>query len=153
MAELSTHILRVVLQGRPVVYRDIEIESSRSLYDLAESIVYAFGFMFDHAFGFYSQLTGPDVMRAQPKFELFADMGERDDSGSVRQTPVAEAFPGIGHTMLFLFDYGDDWRFTVQVIGMGQRMPKTRYPKVLAKVGTPPAQYSSWDEVDDVDEE
>jgi hypothetical protein len=30
---------------------------------------------------------------------------------------VADAFPDVGHKMLFLFDYGDDWRFTVEVIG------------------------------------
>ena len=153
MAESSTHILRVVLQGGEAIYRDIEIESGRSLYDLAEGIVHAFDFMFDHAFGFYSQLTGADVLRDQPKFELFADMGERDDSGSVMQTQVAEAFHGIGHTMLLLFDYGDDWRFTVEVIGVGQRKPKTRYPKVLATVGTAPEQYADWDEDEDDEEE
>ena len=59
------------------------------LVDLAQAIVRAFDFQFDHAFGFYSALTGREVMRAQPKYEVFADMGERDDSGSVKRTRVA----------------------------------------------------------------
>jgi hypothetical protein len=50
-----------------------------------------------------------------------------------------------------MFDYGDDWRFVVEVIGMGQKVAKTRYPKVLKKVGKAPEQYGSWDD-DEEDE-
>jgi hypothetical protein len=54
MPRASTHIFRARLSPR--IYRDIEIESTRSLYDLAAAIVQAFGFDFDHAFGFFSNL-------------------------------------------------------------------------------------------------
>ena len=153
MAERGTHILRVALQDEPAVYRDIEIGSEKSLYDLAKAIVRAFGFNFDHAFGFYTGLTGATMMEAQPKYELFADMGEESDARSVKRTPVAEAFPGVGHTMLFLFDYGDEWLFRVKVIGLGERVTGARYPKVLAKVGPAPEQYPAWDEDDEEDDE
>ena len=149
MAEDGTHIVRVTLQNEPSIYREIEVESRKTLSDLAEAIVHAFGFEFDHAFGFYSKLTGQDVMRAQPKYELFADMGEKTEAGSVRKTRLADAFPDVGHTMLFMFDYGDDWRFVVEVIGMGETAPKARYPKVLKKVGRAPEQYGGWDDEDD----
>ena len=149
MTETGTHIVRVTLQGEPTIYREIEVESRKTLSDLAEAIVHAFGFEFDHAFGFYSTLTGRDVMRSQPKYELFADMGEETAAKSVRKTHVADAFPGVGHAMLFMFDYGDDWRFVVAVIGMGQKAPKARYPKVLKKVGRAPEQYGGWDDQDD----
>ena len=56
MAGATTHIFRASL--RPKLYRDIEIDSGKSLYDLAEGIVGAFDFDLDHAFGFYSKLTG-----------------------------------------------------------------------------------------------
>jgi hypothetical protein len=153
MTEAATHIVRVVLQDEPTIYREIEVESRKTLSDLAEAIVHAFGFDFDHAFGFYSELTGRDVMRSQPKYELFADMGEKTDAKSVGKTCVADAFPDVGHEMLFMFDYGDDWRFTVEVIGLGQKAAKTRYPKVLKKVGEAPEQYGTWDEDDDEEDE
>jgi hypothetical protein len=54
MAGATTHIFRASL--RPKLYRDIEIDSGKSLDDLAEGIVGAFDFDFDHAFGFYSKL-------------------------------------------------------------------------------------------------
>ncbi len=138
MAAAGTHFFRVALRDQPSVHRDIEIDSGKSLAKLAEAIVGAFDFEFDHAFGFYPKLSGPDVMRSQPKYELFADMGEETTARSVRKTPVADAFPDVGHTMLFMFDYGDDWRFVVEVLGLGQKDAKTRYPKVLKKIGEAP---------------
>jgi Plasmid pRiA4b ORF-3-like protein len=149
---VGTHIIRAALQDEPTIYREIEVESRTTLSDLAVAIVHAFDFEFDHAFGFYSTLTGRAVMRSQPKYELFADMGEQTTGKSVRKTRVADAFPDVGHTMLFMFDYGDDWRFVVEVIGRGQKAAKTRYPKVLKKVGQAPEQYGAWEEDDDEDE-
>ncbi len=153
MTEAGTHIVRVALQDEPTVYREIEVESHKTLSDLAEAIVHAFGFEFDHAFGFYSKLEGRDVMRSQPKYELFADMGEETTAKSVRKTSVADAFPDVGHTMLFMFDYGNDWRFIVEVIGRGQKAARTRYPKVLKKVGQAPEQYGAWDDENNDEED
>jgi hypothetical protein len=139
MTGATTRILRASLG--PKLYRDIEIDSGKSLYDLAEGIVRAFDFDLDHAFGFYSKLT--DYYLDSPiKYELFADLeGGESDAGSVKRTKVAQAFPNVGSGMLFLFDYGDEWRFKVEVIGLGEKVPKARYPKVIKSVGTAPPQY------------
>src|SRR5712671_493829 len=118
MTSNGTFILRAGLDGEMSIFREIEIEPSKSLYNLAEAIVAAFGFDFDHAFGFYSGLTWTTMMRAHPRYELFFDMGEADPGvASVKKTKIAQAFPAIGHTMLFLFDYGDDWHFRVSLRG------------------------------------
>ena len=144
MADPSTHIFRVSL--RPRLYREIEIDSGRSLHDLAEAIVRAFGFDLDHAFGFYGKLTG-NYTASPVRYELFADVeGGSSDAGSVKRTKVARAFPAVGTTMLFLFDYGDEWRFKVELVGLGTKIPKERYPKVLASVGKAPPQYQGMDE-------
>src|SRR5260370_21106141 len=76
MAQNDTLIIRAALNGKAAIYRDIEIEGSKSLHQLAEAIVSAFGFDFDHAFGFYSGLKPATMMRASPRYELFADMGD-----------------------------------------------------------------------------
>jgi hypothetical protein len=93
MSQATTHIFRAILEGDPAVSREIEIDSRNSLSDLAKGIVEAFGFKFDHAFGFYPQETRRGGKRSQPKYELFADMGEDTDALSVRRTRVADAFP------------------------------------------------------------
>jgi hypothetical protein len=138
----GTLIFRATLPGSPSVYRDIEVEGRKSLYDLAAAIVRSFDFDFDHAFGFYSGKTRPTLMTARPKYELFTDMGEPTEGAlGVERTKIAAAFPTIGHVMTFLFDYGDDWLFKIQLIGAGQKAAKQRYPRVVASKGVAPEQY------------
>jgi hypothetical protein len=146
----TTFILRAALAGRKSVYRDIEIDSSKSLYRFAEAIVTAFNFDFDHAFGFYSGLTPAKMKRVHPQYELFADMGEADPGVlGVKKTKVAQAFPEVGHTLLFLFDYGDDWFFHVSLKATGTKQAKVRYPRVVARQGDAPPQYPDPDEDDE----
>jgi hypothetical protein len=140
----TTHILRASLKAK--LWREIEIDSRESLYDLAESITRAFGFDFDHAFGFYSKLTG-NYFASPVKYELFVDMGESGgDARSVKRTTVAEAFPKLGRKMLFLFDYGDEWLFRIELVGLGKQAPKSRYPRVVASLGKAPEQYPDPDD-------
>ena len=43
--------------------------------------------------------------------------------------------------MLFLFDYGDEWRFRVRLAAVGKKIAKVRYPRVVATHGEAPKQY------------
>lgn len=88
MAQNDTFIFRVALAGDTSIYRDIEIDPSKSLYRLAEAIVSAFGFDFDHAFGFYHGEPFAS-RRKHPFYELFADMGEADGALSVKKRKLA----------------------------------------------------------------
>lgn len=147
MAQADTFIIRAALDGKASLYRDIEIEASKSLYKLAAAIVSAFGFDFDHAFGFYSG-DPYGAKRTHPCYELFADMGEADPGVlGVKKTTITQAFPAVGHSLLFLFDYGDEWRFRVKLKAIGQKVAKTRYPRVVASHGEAPEQYPDADEM------
>ena len=145
MAQNDTLIIRAALEGDASIYRDVEIEASKSLYCLAEAIVSAFGFDFDHAFGFYSGLKRGAP--TQPRYELFADLGDADTGVlGVKKTKVAQAFPAVGHAMVFLFDYGDEWRFRVKLTGLGKKIAKLRYPRLVATHGQAPEQYPDADD-------
>jgi hypothetical protein len=149
MAQNDTLIFRVALAGDTSIYRDIEIDPSKSLYRLAEATISAFGFDFDHAFGFYHGEPFAS-RRKHPFYELFADMGEADGGAlSVKKTKIGDAFPAVGHAMLFLFDYGDEWRFKVKMKATGTKLPKTRYPRVVASHGEAPEQYPALDDESD----
>lgn len=76
---------------RKRLYRDIEIRGTQSLEDLAEAIVAAFDFDMDHAYGFFSKLTG-NLNDPPLRFELFADT-EGGKSRGVTSTKVTSAFP------------------------------------------------------------
>ena len=145
MAKTETHVFRVSLG--PKIYRDFEIISTKKLDDLAGTIVQCFGFDLDHAFGFYSLLKG-NVLRSPVKYELFADMGE-SDARSVKRSRIVDAFPEVGDKMTFLFDYGDEWRFLVEVIGRGSKEAGVSYPRRIKTVGEAPKQYPDPDDLDD----
>jgi len=149
MPQTETVILRAALEDENSIYRDIEIESGKSLDELAAAIVAAFGFNFDHAFGFYSG-EPYEAERKHPCYELFADMGNADPGVlGVEKTKIAQAFPDAGHTMIFLFDYGDDWRFTMSLKEFGRKSGKTKYPRIVASKGEAPPQYPDPDAFED----
>lgn len=50
---------------------------------------------------------------------------------------------------LYLFDYGDEWRFTVLVDSINKNAPEGEYPKIVETVGKAPPQYPNWDEDED----
>jgi len=146
MAANQTLILRAALS--PKIYRDIEIDASASLYKLAEAIVKAYGFNFDHAFGFYSKIARY-FYDSPVKYELFADMGEPTEGAqSVKKTKVIEAFPVDKTRFLFLFDYGDEWHFKVERRSASMKVTGAKYPRVVKTEGKAPEQYEEpgWEE-------
>jgi hypothetical protein len=152
MKQDETFIIRALLGTKKSIYRDIEIKPSQSLHQLAAAIVQAFDFDFDHAFGFYTGRTSATLMRTDPRYELFADIGEADPGViGVEKTSVAQAFPAVGHAMTFLFDYGDEWHFNVSLKAIGTKQAKIRYPRLIATRGTAPPQYEYPDDLDDDD--
>jgi len=141
MTQTDTFVIRAALDGAASIYRDIEVEPSKSLYKLAEAIVSAFGFDFDHAFGFYNDDPYAAKPRG-PRYELFADMGDANPGVlGVKKTKIADAFPAVGHSLLFLFDYGDEWRFRVKLKATGKKVARARYPRIVATHGVAPEQY------------
>jgi hypothetical protein len=81
------------------------------------------------------------------QYELFADMEDGDSkSGSVEKTTVARAYAEDKAKLLFLFDYGDDWRFATERLGTGGKVKGMRCPRVVKSVGEAPQQYPDWEQ-------
>ncbi len=151
---MITHTIRAKLMFQKKTYRDIEIGGEMSLYRLAEAIVGSFDFDFDHAFGFYDNL-GEDFYDSPIRYELFADMGEDWDDGdgrpkakSVKKTSVGQAFTEPKQKIQFVFDYGDEWCFELEVRGIGERARALKHPRVISAKGEAPEQYPPEDDED-----
>lgn len=53
-------------------------------------------------------------------------------------------------TFMYLFDYGDEWRFKVQVQAINEHAADDiTYPRLVAASGDAPPQYPVWDEEDE----
>ncbi|MGD0917137.1 MAG: hypothetical protein ABSB22_11830 [Thermodesulfobacteriota bacterium] len=130
------------VRGQP--FRVLEIPADFTLYSLAEAIVDSFGFSFDHAFGFYDNIK--KWPNSNEGYELFADIGEESEYKGVKRTKISKAFDQIEKKMLFLFDYGDEWHFIVELKGIKLSKEREKYPFIAESIGGTPSQYGEGDE-------
>lgn len=76
------------------------------------------------------------------------------EAGDVRTTTLDSLALNKGQTFLYLFDYGDEWRFKVRVHAINANAPDDAdYPLIVETVGEAPEQYPEWDEDEWEDED
>lgn len=61
---------------------------------------------------------------------------------SVKRTRVSEAFQSVGAKMRFLFDYGEEWIFLVEVVERKPKEARVKLPRLLRSAGKAPVQYA-----------
>lgn len=145
--EKSVYYFRVILDTlfeddqKEKPYREIALLQSQTLSTIARAIVESFDFDFDHCYGFYDNFTDP--YKSKEMYELFTDLGEEPTEGALGVTyvKIPKAFNKIGKKMRFLFDYGDNWQFKVELVDIQPSKKNNKYPKVLKKFGKAPEQY------------
>ncbi|MCL6445541.1 MAG: plasmid pRiA4b ORF-3 family protein [Alicyclobacillus sp.] len=134
------------VRGYP--YRILEVWAEDTLDLLAKAILDSFDFMDDHMYGFYNQLKRwTDSTERYETGEAIAVSWSRFQSRSVHKTTIASAFDHDKKKLLFLYDYGDEWRFIVQRVKL---VPVTdaQYPRVILSHGKALPQYDTYDEDD-----
>lgn len=86
----------------------------------------------------------PEDQREQAQAELEEAMDRMDElegeTRGVEGTLVSETFTK-GKKLLYLFDYGDEWRFIVQCQSVESAKRGEDYPQVLESEGDAPEQY------------
>ena len=129
-------------QNKNKCWREIAILGRDTLYSFGEAIVKSFNFYFDHCFGFYSNLK-EQYHDSKIQYELFADLPdvEPTPAGSVKKTKISTVFENVGNKIMFLFDYGDGWRFLVELKEIKNPEMGKSYPVLLSSAGDPPEQY------------
>jgi hypothetical protein len=137
--------------GKNSPYRILAIPEEFTLYDFAYVITDSFDFDFDHPFGFYNHLTRyNDATEAYESF--YDDPKTRYECPSfvkgVKTTPMNTVFNEIGKQMLFFFDYGDNWKFRVELLRIEPAEPGKKYPECVQSVKKARQQYpdEDWDE-------
>jgi len=137
----------VMNQKNEPAVRRIKIAEIKSLYNFAKVITQAFDFCFDHCFGFYNSMNRKEMKEA---YELFVDIGEGSNytfAKGVKKIKIFQVFKVVGKKMIFLFDYGDGWQFTVELKEIVQADKWDLKPKVVEKIGEAPIQYPPCDEL------
>jgi len=131
------------------VVREIELAANQPFAALGHAIPAAFDFDEDHLWAFF--LSGK-AWDSKTEWGLDADYAGRADGVMVRDVP----FPGAAgkKEFLYIFDFGDDWRFRVKLLRMQPAVEAgVVYPQLVSSVGVAPPQYRNWDEEDAWDNE
>jgi hypothetical protein len=128
----GTHIFKVSL-GR--IWRRIAIPAAQTLDALADTILNAVEFDHDHLYRFsYENRFGALERVHHP----YMDEGPWTSEVLVGDVPLR-----VGQTMVYLFDFGDQWEFNVTLEQVDRDMV-VKEPVIIEKHGEPPEQYPQW---------
>ncbi|WP_448376842.1 IS1096 element passenger TnpR family protein [Fervidobacterium sp.] len=139
-----------------------------TLYRLARAIIDAFGFRLDHLFGFYDNtkswagskiryelnvdlegkeniIEPEEIFKGLPPEKLKHLFKNRPIRKGVKNTKVSQVFEKPRQRMLFLFDYGDEWHFIVELKKIVEPEQNIKYPTILETFGEAPEQYPEYE--------
>ncbi len=129
----GTHIFKVSL-GQ--IWRRIAIPADLTLDALATTILRAVKFDNDHLYMFsYRNRFGALEQVYHP---------EMDEGPWADEMLVGEAPLPVGYSMVYLYDFGDEWKFEVTLEAVDP-LKAVKKPVILEKHGGSPRQYPRWD--------
>jgi len=129
------HVFKVFL-GR--TWRRIAISGTALVEELANTILDAFDFDYDHLYEFsYIDSYGHRKQIVHP----YIEEGLPADEVRVGDVPIS-----VGAKMDYWYDFGDNWRFTVALDQVKPSDPSFKTPVILKAHGKAPKQYPSWDD-------
>jgi hypothetical protein len=142
---LQTFTFKVTYLRDPEVWLMLEIAEHQTLDDLHYAVQRAVDFDADHLYSFFMS------NRAWDRSSEYAS--PHADGSSAAQIPVGNLRLRMKQRFLYLFDYGDEHRFEVQLVATNPDAPQDRYPKVVESHGEAPSQYGWWDDEGDGDDQ
>lgn len=126
--------------SRGKIWRRIAIPSGLTLYDLSLAILDSVEFDDDHLHQFtYRNQIGRQVTIDHPYSE---------EDLSTNEVCLSDISLQVGQSMEYLFDFGDCWKFNVQLESFEPVKSRRKKAVLLESHGEAPEQYPSWDEDD-----
>lgn len=126
--------IRVILDTKEDVFRDIEVRDKQTLYTLYKGIMSAFSLKGEELASFYES----DADWNQGKEIPLESMDEESEDETMADFHIHEAFPKVGARMIFVYDYMDMWTFYVEVIEITDKKAVLNYPLTVYRFGSMP---------------
>ncbi|MDR3594417.1 IS1096 element passenger TnpR family protein [Clostridium sp.] len=128
----GTYIFKVSLSK--TLWRKINLSYKHTLGDLNNAIQEAFDFDNDHLYAFY---IGGNRRTGKP---IYCEYAERE--GNIAENTTIESLEIYkGEKFLYLFDFGDEWEFDVELLEYDQEVPVPLKPMIREAKGESPDQY------------
>jgi len=132
----GTYVFKVALAKD--LWRRIEISADHTLLDLHRAIQKAYNFDDDHLYSFFMDGKAWSHERFISPYE--------EGGPWVDDVRIGELGLFIGQNILYLFDYGDEWHFQVELEEIRTEGLKPRKPKIIEREGKAPEQYGYYEE-------
>jgi hypothetical protein len=139
---LTVYIFRVSFRRRMGLYRTISIGANQTLEDLHYAIQAAFDWDADHLYSFFLSCKRWD---RDTEYALMDDDFRADYdlplSRDTRKAKIRGLQLEVGSRMLYLFDYGDNHEFIVELVSKGKQAVNNELPAIIDQRGRSPEQY------------
>jgi len=126
--------IRVILDTKDDVFRDIEVRDKQTLFTLYKGIMSAFSLPGEELASFYES----DQAWTQGKEIPLESMDEEQADETMADFYIQEAFPKVGARMIFVYDYMEMWTFFVELMEIEDKKAVLNYPLTVYRYGIVP---------------
>lgn len=126
--------IRVILDTKDDVFRDIEVRDKQTLFTLYKGIMSAFSLPGEELASFYDSDQDWNQGREIP----LEDMDNEDSDQTMADFYIHEAFSQIGSRMIFVYDYMEMWTFFVELMEIEEKKAVLNYPLTVYRYGIVP---------------
>lgn len=126
--------VRVILDTKESIFRDIEIKDKQTLWNLHLGIKSAFSLQGEELSSFY--YSDDEWMEGQAI--PLEDMSDEGDGEIMSDIYLKEAFAEQGAKMLFKYGFIDLWEFFCELVEIKDEKPSVNYPITVYRFGSVP---------------
>ncbi|MFH0955086.1 MAG: hypothetical protein V1777_03195 [Candidatus Micrarchaeota archaeon] len=124
--------------------RTIELDEYQTLDDLHYAILSELHWTDEHLYSFF---LAPKPYSHNPELEFTRSKETAEQTGAkTADVPLKGLGLKKGQKFCYVYDFGDDHQFQINVIGFGKIQPKEKYPKLIKKNGESIKQYPDLEE-------
>ncbi len=123
--------IRIILDVKEDVFRDIEIETTSTLEDLHHAITQSFGFLGNEMASFYKS---NESWRQGEELPLES----MENVSNMRDEPLNKIFTSSQHHLIYVYDFLNLWTFFVELKETADIISSSSYPNLIYSRGDVP---------------
>ncbi|WP_276167615.1 IS1096 element passenger TnpR family protein [Zobellia alginiliquefaciens] len=131
--------IRVILDAKEDIFRDLEIEASNSMEEFHNSIAQSFGFLGNEMASFY---TCDEEWNQDEEIALFDMSDNGSDVRLMNETFLEDVMTEDEPKLIYVYDFLSMWTFYVELADIVEPESGVAYPNLLFSFGelpeTPP---------------
>lgn len=126
--------IRVFLDAKEDVFRDIEIKEKQTLFTLYKGIISAFSLQGEELASFY-EIDEDGVELKEIPLE---DMSDDGTDETMADFYIKEVFKLQGDRMKFVYDFMEMWTFVAELVSIEEKPAVLNYPLTVYRFGSMP---------------